>query len=389
MQHDPSRRARLTNKPSKRGLGLAALSGGMVLVLAIAFALVGSAGARTARTAVAPSNTAPPTISGTTTQGQVLTASSGTWSGTTPITYSYEWQRCDSSGGSCSKISGATAATYTLVSPDVSNTVRVAVTATNGDGNSSATSVPTAVVQAATTKPVNTEPPTISGTVQAGQTLTATTGTWTGTDPITYQYQWQRCDTTGGSCGNEGGQTHATFVVQNPDIGSTVRVAVTATNTAGDRSATSVPTALVKAATVTPPPAPAPTGCATNGGTVAVAGITSPAHLNIDQFQVSPSTIAYSTRSLTARFHVSACGGSVQGALVYVTAVPYGMFAATNEQTTGADGWASVNLTALSGFPVSRHQQLLVMFVRARKSGEDILGGISARRLVSFKVARG
>ena len=115
-------------------------------------------------------------------------------------------------------------------------------------------------------------------------------------------------------------------------------------------------------------------GCATNGGTVAIAGITSPARLNIDQFQVSPATITYGTRSLTARFHVSACGGSVQGALVYVTAVPYGMFAVPNEQTTGADGWASLDFTALSGFPVSQ-KQLLVMFVRARKSGENILGG--------------
>jgi len=176
-------------------------------------------------------------------------------------------------------------------------------------------------------------------------------------------------------------------------IALTSALAFGLTGFAGAGTAKTAAVAGVAAATTTTTTTtttpPAPTGCATNGGTVAVAGITSPAHLNIDQFQVSPSTIAYSTRSLTARFHVSACGGSVQGALVYVTAVPYGMFAATNEQTTGADGWASVNLTALSGFPVSQHQQLLVMFVRARKSGEDILGGISARRLVSFKVTHG
>ncbi len=147
-------------------------------------------------------------------------------------------------------------------------------------------------------------------------------------------------------------------------------------------------TTTTTAATTTTP-TPAPTGCATNGGTVAIAGVTSPAHLIIDQFQVSPSTITYNTRSLTARFHVSACGGSVQGALVFVSAVPYGMFAAANEQTTGADGWATLSFTALSGFPVSEHQQLLVMFVRARKSSEPILGGISARRLVSFRVTHG
>ena len=294
---DESRSLVPTNNWMTRAFRLAGVPAGIALMFAIAFALAGSAGAGTSTTAVAPSNTSPPTISGTATEGQVLTADAGTWSGTNPITYTYEWQRCDSNGGSCSKISGTTAATYTLKNPDVANTLRVVVTATNADGNRTATSVPTAVVKAAT------------------------------------------------------------------------------------------PTTTTSATTTTAPPAS--NGCATNGGTVAIAGITPPARLNIDQFQVSPSTITYSTRSLTARFHVSACGGSVQGALVYVTAVPYGMFGVPNEQMTGADGWASVDFTALSGFPVSQKQQLLVMFVRARKSGEDILGGISSRRLVSFKVSKG
>ena len=366
---------------------VAATLSGMALVLAFALALIGSAGARTTRTAAAPSNSAPPTISGTPTAGQTLTATSGTWSGTTPITFTYAWQRCDATGANCGNEGGATHATYVVQNADVGSTLRVTVTATNSDGVNSSTSVPTAVIQAAsTTKPANTAPPTISGTIQAGQTLTAAPGTWTGTAPITYQYQWQRCDTSGGKCGNEGGATHATYLIQNADAGSTLRVIVTATNSAGNKSATSVPTAVVKAAAGTPPSPTA--GCSTTGGTVAIANITSPAHLQIDQFQVSPSRVTYRTRSLTARFHVSACGGSVQGALVFVTAVPYGMFAPVNEQTTGADGWVTVNFRALTGFPVSPHQQLLVMFVRARKPGEDILGGISARRLVSFHVAR-
>ena len=58
-----------------------------------------------------------------------------------------------------------------------------------------------------------------------------------------------------------------------------------------------------------------------------VASVSPPARLTIDQTQISPSTITYGTRSLTARFHVTACSGSVEGALVYVTAVPYGQFA--------------------------------------------------------------
>ena len=134
---------------------------------------------------------------------------------------------------------------------------------------------------------------------------------------------------------------------------------------------------------------PVVNGCSKTGGTIPISGVAPPARLTIDQTQISPSTITYGTRSLTARFHVSACGGSVEGALVYVTAVPYGQFGIPNEQPTGSDGWATLQFTAKAGFPVSNKQQLLVMFVRARKSGENLLGGISTRRLVSFRVTNG
>src|SRR5207245_951252 len=98
-----------------------------------------------------PANTSPPTIGGTAQVGQTLTANPGTWTGTAPITYSYLWQRCDGSGANCAS-TGVATATYPLSSADVTHTLRVAVTATNGvapDG--SATSAPSAVVQTAST----------------------------------------------------------------------------------------------------------------------------------------------------------------------------------------------------------------------------------------------
>lgn len=247
------------------------------------------------------------------------------------------------------------------------------------------TASPGAVTAATAVAPTNTEPPTVSGTAQEGKTLTAAKGTWTGTDPITYTYQWRRCDPDGGSCSSIGGATETTYLLKKTDVGNTLRVVVTAKNASGTRSATSVPTAVVKEGT----PAPAANGCAKTGGTVPASGITPPARLTIDQMQMSPSAITYGTRSVTARFHVTACGGSVEGALVYSTAVPYGQFSIPNEQATGSDGWATLQFTALAGYPVSGKQQLLVMFVRARKGGEPTLGGISTRRLVSFRVTRG
>ena len=241
-------------------------------------------------------------------------------------------------------------------------------------------------VAAAAVAPENTSPPTISGTPQEGQKLVGHRGQWNGS-PTDYNDFWVRCDNDGGSCANISGANNRNgYVLKGVDVGNTIRFKVQAKNADGSSSASSVPTAIITAATK--PPVPVSNGCARTGGTIPVAGVSPPARLTIDQTDVSPSTIAYSTRGLTARFHVAACGGSVEGALVYVTAVPYGQFTIPNEQASGSDGWATLQFTALAGYPVGNKQQLLVMFVRARKAGEPILGGISSRRLVSFRVTR-
>ena len=116
----------------------------IVLTMAAAVTVVATAAAAT----TAPANTAPPTVSGTMRVGETLTASQGTWSGTTPFTYAYQWQRCDKDGANCNAITGATSASYTLTASDQDNTLRVRVTASNSAGSSSSTSVPTGVVAA-------------------------------------------------------------------------------------------------------------------------------------------------------------------------------------------------------------------------------------------------
>ncbi len=207
---------------------------------------------------VPPTSVSPPVVSGTARAGQTLTTSTGSWSGTEPITYSYQWQR-----GS-TNIVGATAGTYAVQTDDVGATLRVVVTGTNAAGSMQATSANTASVTAAPLAPSNTAAPTISGSAQVNQTLTATSGTWSGTAPISYAYQWQRGST------NISGATSATYTAQAADVGATLRVVVTATNSVGTAQATSAATATVAAATT--PPAntalPAITGTAQAGQTL-------------------------------------------------------------------------------------------------------------------------
>ena len=358
-----------------------------------AVSLVGLAtlsGVGSAQTEGVPTNTGEPRITGTAVVGSALTVTKGTWT-ESPTSFDYQWTRCPASGGAsdasnCAAIGGATTQRYVPGNADVGKRLRVRVTASNEDGSQTVATNASAIVKDAG-KLANTSPPTISGSATVGSTLTANRGTWSGADPITFSYTWRRCDTDGGSCSAISGANEQAYLLKAVDAGNTIRVRVAAKDSTGTSSATSVPTAVVTAATKPTPPAS--NGCAKTGGTVPVAGVSPPARLTIDQTQVSPSTLTFGTRSVTARFHVSACGGSVQGALVYVTAVPYGQFAIPNEQATGSDGWATLQFTALSGYPVSNKQQLLVMFVRARKNGENLLGGISTRRLVSFRVTRG
>jgi hypothetical protein len=192
--------------------------------------------------ALLPANSALPTI---TPSGPLVglpaTASPGTWTGSK--TFTYQWLHCDAAGGTCASIAGATGKTYTPTATDVGATLRVAVTAHGDGGSVTVRSAATAPV-GAPAPPVNTAPPTISGTAQQGQTLTASPGTWSGSPP-TFAYQWQHCDAAATTCTDIGGATAATYVPTAIDAGFAIRVVVTASGPAGTASAASAPTAVV------------------------------------------------------------------------------------------------------------------------------------------------
>jgi hypothetical protein len=160
-----------------------------------------------------PLNTVAPVISGSSAIGSTLSSTTGTWTGTPTITYSYQWKRAGVD------IVGETNSTYVLV-----------VTATNAFGSASATSNS---ITGTGVAPVNTVAPVISGTPTVGQTLSSTTGTWTGNPTPTYTYQWKR----NGS--NIASATSSTYTLVQADATFAITCAVTGTNVVGQAEATS------------------------------------------------------------------------------------------------------------------------------------------------------
>jgi hypothetical protein len=100
----------------------------------------------------APKPTAPPVASGTPAVGQAVSVSSGTWSGATPLEYSYRWQRCTGTAG-CSAIGGARTQTYAVQSADVGASLRAVVRVGNSHGSVTATSNALAAVPATAPTP--------------------------------------------------------------------------------------------------------------------------------------------------------------------------------------------------------------------------------------------
>ena len=198
--------------------------------------------------------TGSPTISGTAQVGETLSASTTGITdpdGLTNASYSYQWIAND--GTSDSDIADATASAYTLVAGDAGKTIKVKVIFTDDNGNDeSLTSTATTAVIAANTSA--TGAPTISGTVQVDQTLTADTsgiGDADGLTNVSYSYQWIANDGTSDS--DIADATSSSYTLVAADAGKTIKVKVAFTDDAQNQeTGTSAATAAVAAAVQTP-----------------------------------------------------------------------------------------------------------------------------------------
>ena len=208
----------------------------------------------TATVAAKPNSpaTGAPTISGTAQVGQTLTADTSGISdadGLTNVSYSYQWIRND--GNADTDIQVATNSAYTLVSGDEGNTIKVRVSFNDDAGNGETLiSAATVAVAANPNSPDNspaTGAPTISGTAQVGQTLTADTSGILDTDGLTnvsYSYQWIRND--GSTDTDISGETSSTYTMVSADLGNAIKVRVSFNDDAGHpETLTSEPVSLI------------------------------------------------------------------------------------------------------------------------------------------------
>ncbi len=204
--------------------------------------IAGKASASSPNVTVAsrPVYTEAPAVAGTPAAGEPLSCSNGSWEGE-PETYTYQWLR-----DGAEAIAGATKNSYTVQAADEGHNLSCEVTATNIAGKASAVSAGVAV--AAPTKPMSTTAPQVTTTLPvlfgrgavtvalSGEPLSCSTGSWAGRPAPAYTYRWLRDGAEAIA-----GATESGYTVQAADETHSLTCEVTATNTAGSRSATSTP----------------------------------------------------------------------------------------------------------------------------------------------------
>ena len=226
---------------------LVAADQGMTIKVKVSF--TDNAGYAEARTSEATATvraantlaTGRPTITGTTQVGQTLTADTAAImdaDGLTNVSYTYQWIRVATDATTETNISEATASTYTLVAADQGTMIKVTVSFTDDASNAETlTSATTPTIGAPPPNTPATGAPTITGTPQVGQTLTADTAAIMDADGLTnvsYTYQWIRVATDATTETNISEATASTYTLVAADQGTTIKVTVSFTDDAGN-----------------------------------------------------------------------------------------------------------------------------------------------------------
>jgi hypothetical protein len=346
-------------------------------------------GGGAARSQAAPVNTAEPRISGSPVVGQTLTASQGSW-GNAPTSFAIQWVRCPANGGqpngaNCAAIGGATTSSYVVQSGDVGSRLRVRVTASNADGSATVASNATARVTAGDTgRPTNVQPPSLSGTPAQGQTMRVSPGSWNGQQPITFTFEWLRCDMAGNNCVLQPGFNDDAYTVREGDVGKTIRARVIARNSRGQASRLTSPSGVVQG-----PQGPSGVIQLPNGEkSVPVSSVPANERLVVDQVVFSPNPVRSRTEPITVRIKVKDTRGFVvREARVFFRSTPL-VTRNDQDQPTGQDGWLQLTVTPEHDFPALSNDYSVQFYVKAFRAGDPVLAGVAGTRLVQLPMAR-
>ena len=239
----------------------------------------------------------------------------------------------------------------------------------------------TAAVTPAPSAPANTSRPTVSApSATVGSTITGSVGSWGGTQPISYSFNWNRCDSTGNHCQTIANASAQTYTLTLADAGSTIAFVVTGSNSAGSSVAVSAPTPLV-----TSQPAGA-IRLANGRVSIPASSVSLPHRLVISAVHFSRRPL-HSRHAFTGRFRITDTRGYlIRGARVRAVGIPYGWITHTHEVTTGTNGYAVITFHPTRHLPL-RKGATLVLAIRARKPGDNTLAGVTAHRLVRVALA--
>ena len=231
--------------------------------------------------------------------------------------------------------------------------------------------------------PKNTAAPTIAGSARQGETLTANVGTWTGDQPLVFEFRWLRCNSGGQNCVQIPNATQQSYVVAKEDVDQTLRVQMTGRNSQGSTSVTSNQSAKVAGPT-------GPSGAITlPGGLISIPVTSIPADQNliVDSVQFSPSPVRSHSTPITVTIRIKDTRGYVvRDAFVFLRSTPV-VTSTPNDEKTGQDGTIRYTVQPESDLPI-RDGYNVQFFVKTYKQGDNPLGGITGYRLVQVPTAR-
>lgn len=174
-----------------------------------------------------PAPSSQPSVTGVLQVGRQLTASPGSWSGSGTIGYAYQWYRCDTLGGHCSSIHGATRGTYREVPLDAGHTLGLTVRAEDARGLGAAYAPLAGLVTPASATSAAAAQPALTGDAIVGRSLTVAPLTWTVPLRGAPAYAWLRCNANGRACAAISGAAAATYTPVADDVGHVVLATVT------------------------------------------------------------------------------------------------------------------------------------------------------------------